>query len=265
MVLLPSWAARGLCPHKGAGGGALTLTGVGRSAQRLPCSMLQPGDNARLSAAPEPAGKPQDASDEPVLAPSPPDPPASSPAQPPDIRVRDGTPGGAAHRCPALLTPGLRRPEPGSWEHRSHCGSGGPVAGAEGSPGCPGPYNTKSGWGLISFSCGRLFCLSGYFYTLGAGPGMQQASASALPFPPMHPSCFPVPTNAGQPSGACPRPGQLLGASLLGGQPPRTTCILQDGEASLVHTDPCLAQHGCPQVTCAVRFQLFGAMDPNTQ
>ena len=119
------------------------------------------------------------------------------------------------------------------------------MAGAEGSPGCPGPYNTKSAWGLISFSCGRLFHLSGYLYALGAGPDVQQASASALPFPPMHPSCFPVPTNAGQPAGACPRPGQLLGGSLLEGQPPRTDRILQDGEASLVHTDPCLAQHGC--------------------
>ena len=117
MVFLPYWAALGLCPKRAQVGGALTLTGVGRSAQRLPCSMLQPGDNARLSAAPESAGKPQDTSDEPVLlVPSPPDPPASSPAQPPDIRVRDGTPGGAAHRCPALLTPGLRRAEPGSWE-----------------------------------------------------------------------------------------------------------------------------------------------------
>lgn len=151
-------------------GGALTLAGMGRLAQQLPCPMLQPGDNARLSAAPESAGKPQDTSDQPVLlAPSPPDPPASSPAQPPDIRVRDGTPGGAAHCCLALLMPGLRRPErTWAWERRRPCGSGDPVAGAEGSPGCPELYNTKSGWGLISFSCRRLFPVSQGTSTLWA-------------------------------------------------------------------------------------------------
>lgn len=227
-------------------GGALTLTGVGLSAQRLPCSMLQPGDNARLSAAPESAGKPQDTSDEPVLlAPSPPDPPASSPAQPPDIRVRDGTPGGAAHRCPALLMPGLRRPEPGSWERRSRCGSGDPVAGVEGSPGCPGPYNTKSGWGLISFSCGRLFRLSGYLYALGAGPGVQQASAKCTSLSSHAPQLLPSPHQRRAARRGMPKTRAASRKFTAGGQPPRTACILQDGEASLVHTDPCLAQHGC--------------------
>lgn len=115
MLFLPCQAALGLCLQEGVSGGSAhpRRCGVLGPVAPLPHA-VQPGDNARLSAAPESAGKPQDTSDEPVLlAPSPSDPPASSPAQPPDIPVRDAWRG-----CSSL--PGS--PDAWSAQTRAHMG-----------------------------------------------------------------------------------------------------------------------------------------------
>lgn len=138
---------------------------------------VQPGDNARLSAAPESAGKPQDTSDEPVLlAPSPSDPPASS--QPSHLISQSEN---AWRGCSSL--PGS--PDAWSVQTRAHMGLAAQgvvevetVAGAEGSPGCLGLFNTKSGRGLISFSCRCLFPVSQVTSTLWA-QGLAYSGPSA--------------------------------------------------------------------------------------
>ena len=130
------------------------------------------------------------------------------PPQPSYLISRSETPGGAAHRCLALLMPGLRRPErTWAWQRKSRCGSGDPVAGAEGSPGCPGLYNTKSGWGLISFSCRCLFPVSQVTSTLWArGLAYSGPSASGcfiglchFPFLPCTPAASQPPPMQGSP------------------------------------------------------------------